>query len=79
MKTPLVYIHDSPSKDSSFKKLHVKRKIITTEKNSSIQGSVKLIPVPFADSVNGGAKAEPTDDHDADGAKVQPSNSLNAI
>ena len=37
-----------------FKKLYVKRKIIVIEKqkNSSTQGSVKLIPVPFVDSFN---------------------------
>ena len=62
VKKPLVYLHDSPSNHSAVKKLHVKRRIITTEE----QCPVKVILVPFADSLNKGADVEPTYEHSKD-------------
>ncbi|KAM7494103.1 hypothetical protein LguiB_028712 [Lonicera macranthoides] len=63
--TPLAFFFHSPSRESAVKKLHVERKIITTEKNSSRQDSIKLIPVPFDE-------AEPTEEHDLDGIEAEP-------
>ncbi|KAM7463619.1 hypothetical protein LguiA_031740 [Lonicera macranthoides] len=63
VKSPLVYLHDSPSKQSTIKKLHAKRRIITTDG----QCSIKPIPVPFTNSLDDGVKVEPTDEPDVQG------------